>query len=114
MFVPGLRRGHNEPPDPAGGSGCYRITAGRALEGLEDAMPECEGCERMDCAERGCVASVEPPERTRVTWKVPELTGDQVHERTYVSKAEAERQAADIRGFEGVTDVKLEPASAIA
>jgi len=31
----------------------------------------------------------------------------------YDSKAEAERQAADIRGYEGVTDVTIEPESCI-
>jgi len=55
----------------------------------------------------------EPVEKHRVSWKVPELTGDTVHAQTYDSKAEAERQAADIRGYEGVTDVTIEPESCI-
>lgn len=56
---------------------------------------------------------MEPIEKHRVSWKVPELTGDTVHERTYDSKAEAERQADDVRGFEGVTDVTIAPVSCI-
>lgn len=44
-----------------------------------------------------------------VKYRVPEMTGEQVHERGPWHRHQAEEELADIRGYMGVTDARVEP-----
>lgn len=45
--------------------------------------------------------------KVHVTWKIPLMTGDAIHRRSFPTRAIAEEHARDVRGFEGATDVEV-------